>query len=63
MKMDSLKIEHHIKHLEALHKDVDDKLKKEEKHYGNDEIVRKLKKEKLRLKDEIETTKKLLCRK
>lgn len=61
--MDSLKIEHHIKHLEDKHKDLEIKLREEEKKYGNDEKVRNLKKQKLKLKDEIEFNKNLICQK
>ena len=52
--MDKLKIEHHIKHLQELHDDLDKQIHEEEIHYGNDNLVRVLKKKKLKLKDEIE---------
>ncbi len=53
-KMDSKKIQHHIKHLQDLHDDLDKQIQEEEKHYGNDALVTFLKKKKLKLKDEIE---------
>jgi hypothetical protein len=52
--MDRLKIEHHIKHLQEMHDGLDNDIKEEEKHYGNDALVTLLKKKKLKLKDEIE---------
>lgn len=52
------KIQHHIKHLEKQHRNIDDLIKDSIKHYGNDEEVVGLKKKKLRLKDEIEGFKK-----
>ena len=59
-KMNSEKIQHHIKHLEELHKNIDNLIKDSTKHYGNDAEVTQLKKKKLRLKDEIESFKKQL---
>lgn len=53
-KMDSKKIQHHIKHLQDLHDDLDKQIQEEEKHYGNDALIAFLKKKKLKLKDEIE---------
>jgi len=52
--MDKLKIEHHIKHLQELHDDLDKQIHNEESHHGNDNLVKVLKKKKLKLKDEIE---------
>ena len=52
--MDKLKIEHHIKHLQELHDELDKKLHEEESHHGNCAIISVLKKKKLKLKDEIE---------
>ena len=56
--MDKVKIEHHIKHLEQQHKNIDNLIKDSIKHYGNDAEVVGLKKKKLKLKDEIEGFKK-----
>jgi hypothetical protein len=56
--MDKTKIEHHIKHLETQHRNIDNLIKNSIKHYGNDQEVADLKKKKLRLKDEIEGFKK-----
>jgi hypothetical protein len=56
--MNSEKIQHHIKHLEEQHKNIDALIKDSIKHYGNDAEVVGLKKKKLRLKDEIEGFKK-----
>jgi hypothetical protein len=52
------KIQHHIKHLEEMHKNIDNLIKDSIKHYGNDQEVIELKKKKLKLKDEIENFKK-----
>jgi len=52
------KIQHHIKHLEKQHKNIDELIKDGSKHYGNDQEVITLKKKKLKLKDEIEGFKK-----
>jgi hypothetical protein len=52
------KIQHHIKHLEEMHKNIDNLIKDSIKHYGNDQEVVDLKKKKLKLKDEIENFKK-----
>ena len=51
--MDKIKIEHHIKHLQEKHDDLDKRLKEASADY----IARVLKKEKLQLKDEIERLK------
>jgi hypothetical protein len=59
--MDKVKIEHHIKHLEQQHKNVDNLIKDSVKHYGNDAEVAGLKKKKLKLKDEIESFKKQIA--
>ena len=48
------KIQHHIKHLQEKHDELDDKIKREYTTYGDDLVVTALKKEKLELKDEIE---------
>jgi hypothetical protein len=55
------KIQHHIKHLEEMHRNIDDLIKDSVKHYGNDQEVNELKKKKLRLKDEIENFKKQIA--
>lgn len=55
--MDKIKIEHHIKHLEELHKDLEKELNEQQKHYGDDRLVTILKKKKLKLKDEIQAFK------
>lgn len=52
--MDKVKVEHHIKHLQEKHDDLDKRLKTASADY----IARVLKKEKLQLKDEIERFKK-----
>jgi hypothetical protein len=52
--MDKEKIQHHIKHLQEMHDDLDKQIVEEFKHYGNDALVSFLKKKKLKLKDEIE---------
>lgn len=52
--MDKLKIQHHIKHLQELHDDLDREIQIQFKKYGEDRLVTELKKKKLKLKDEIE---------
>lgn len=59
--MDKVKIEHHIKHLEQLHKKVDVELIKEQPFFNNDVKVSDLKKQKLKLRDEIESLKKKIA--
>ena len=59
--MDKVKIEHHIKHLETQHRNIDNLIKNSIKHYGNDQEVNDLKKKKLKLKDEIEGFKKQIA--
>lgn len=58
--MDKVKLEHHIKHLQKLHDDLDKKIIEEESHHGNCATISILKKNKLKLKDEIEGFKKKL---
>lgn len=55
------KIEHHIKHLQEKHDDLDDRISKAEKSHGDDHIIKVLKKEKLALKDDIEKFKKQIA--
>lgn len=52
--MDKLSLEHHLTHLEKVHRELDAEIIKEEKHYGNDALVKTMKKKKLQLKTEIE---------
>jgi hypothetical protein len=52
--MDKQKLEHHLVHLEKVHRELDAEIIKEEKHYGNDALVTAMKKKKLQLKTEIE---------
>ena len=56
--MDKLKIEHHIKHLQKQHDNLDKQIQEEEVHHGNCAAISVLKKNKLKLKDEIEGFKK-----
>ena len=58
--MDKIKIEHHIKHLQKLHDDLDKQIREEESHHGNCAVITILKKNKLKLKDEIQGFKKQL---
>jgi hypothetical protein len=53
VKMDRLKVEHHIKHLQEKHDELDKRLKPDTPDF----ISRVIKKEKLHLKDEIERLK------
>ena len=55
--MDKLSLEHHLTHLEKVHRELDGEIIKEEKHYGNDALVKTMKKKKLQLKREIENLK------
>jgi len=48
------KIQHHIKHLQDQHEEIDKKIKEEFKHYSTDNFINELKKKKLQLRDEIE---------
>ena len=52
------KILHHITHLEKQHDELDKRVMEETKHHGEDYIIRKLKKQKLDIKDEIEKMRK-----
>lgn len=54
------KIQHHIKHLQEMHDDLDKEIQKQYDEYGDDMLVNYLKKKKLSLKDEIESLKKHL---
>ena len=59
--MNKEKIEHHIKHLEQLHKRTEVELQKEQNFHNNEPKVTELKKNKLKLKDEIEKLKKQIA--
>jgi hypothetical protein len=56
--MDREKIQHHIKHLQTQHDDLDKIIQEEYNRYQDDRLVLHLKKQKLALKDEIEKFKK-----
>jgi hypothetical protein len=58
--MNKTSIEHHIKHLEEQHRELDQKIKTEYIKYGNDSLVNSMKKQKLHLKDEIQNFRKQL---
>jgi hypothetical protein len=58
--MNKTSIEHHIKHLEEQHRELDQKIKIEYIKYGNDSLVNSMKKQKLHLKDEIQNFRKQL---
>lgn len=58
--MDKTSLEHHIKHLEQQHRDIDNQINEDYKNYGEDRLVTTLKKKKLHLKDEIEMFRKQL---
>ena len=57
--MDKMSLEHHIKHLETKHKDLELDLMEAHAQY-DDTLASKIKKEKLKLKDEIEKFRKQL---
>jgi len=52
--MDREKIQHHIKHLQKKHDELDQLIQEEFNRYQDDRAVINLKKEKLILKEEIE---------
>jgi hypothetical protein len=54
--MNREKLIHHVEHLKEKHDDLDKKIKELYEHHTDDLVVEKLKKEKLKLKDEIEAT-------
>jgi len=58
--MDKVSLEHHVKHLEEQHRELDQKIKTEYIKYGNDSLVNSMKKQKLHLKDEIQNFRKQL---
>ena len=58
--MNKTSLERHIKYLEIRHRDLDNQIQEDYKHYGNDRLVTTLKKQKLNLKDEIENFKRQL---
>lgn len=58
--MDKAKIEHHIKHLEEVHRGIDKTIKEMESKYESDRTVTSQKKQKLKIKDEIESLKRKL---
>lgn len=60
-KMDSLKIKHHLKHLEEKHQFLDEEVRHVESTHSNQMMVVDLKKKKLKLKDEIENLKNKLA--
>jgi len=55
------KIEHHIKHLQEKHDELDTRIAKAISTHGDDHIIKVLKKEKLALKDEIQKFKKQIA--
>ena len=59
--MDKVKIEHHIKHLQEKHRVIDKELIEADKHYEETVHVTELKKQKLKLKDEIESLKRKIA--
>jgi len=52
------KIEHHISHLQEKHDELDKRIVLAIKNHGDQHVIKVLKKEKLALKDEIESFKK-----
>lgn len=55
------KIEHHIKHLQEKHDELDVRITKAYENHGDQHIISVLKKEKLALKDDIEKFKKQIA--
>jgi hypothetical protein len=60
--MDKIKLEHHIKHLEERHSDLDKKIKDGFSHYITDTNLQKIKFEKATVKRELEETKEKLTK-
>lgn len=58
--MNKEKLEHHLKHLQKQHDELDRKVKDGYSHYLDDEHLGKIKHEKLLIKREITKTEKLL---
>lgn len=58
--MNPEKIQHHIRHLQEYHDDLDKQIEKDYEQYRDDRLVAVMKKKKLALKDEIEHFKKQL---
>lgn len=48
------KLEHHIKHLQQEHDDLDKQIQEDYARHADDRLVQILKKKKLQLRDEIE---------
>jgi uncharacterized protein YdcH (DUF465 family) len=59
--MNREKIEHHISHLQEKHDELAGRVTNAEKTHGSEHVIKVLKKEKLALKDEIESFKKQLA--
>jgi hypothetical protein len=59
-RMDKMSLEHHIKHLEEQHRDIDKQIQRDFLHYNDDSLVNTLKKKRLHLKDEIQKFKQQL---
>lgn len=53
----STKVERHIKHLQEQHNELDRKIRNYYDEYGEDALLKIMKKKKLKLKDEIENFK------
>jgi uncharacterized protein YdcH (DUF465 family) len=58
--MNKTKFENHIKHLQDLHNDLNNKIKESYLRYETDIKVSSLKKKKLKLKDEIKHMEKVI---
>ena len=58
MTMNSDKWEYRLKHLELTHLELDSRIKKMEQLHEDDLLIRQMKKQKLKLKEQIETIRK-----
>lgn len=58
--MDKLSLTRHIEYLENRHRGLDKQIQEDYKRHGDDALVATLKKQKLRLRDEIENFKRQL---
>lgn len=54
---DKLKLEHHLKHLEEKHKQIDKQIAEGYSHYLSDPNLTKMKQDRLNIKRQIEETK------
>lgn len=54
--MNHLKLQHHLEHLEQRHRELDKEIKELYNSYDDEFHLRQLKKERLRIKEQIQST-------